>query len=733
MRFRRRDYVHQQDTMQCGVACLAMVASCFGKKYSLPFLSEYCTPTAEGVSLLGIADGARAIGIVSKSYKLGTEALAQIPLPAILHWNQNHFVVLHRISRRGRRFHIADPGKGMRVCPREEFLEAWASGTKDGEPFGIAMLCTPGEDFGKVTDPSVGKGRSLRFLSGYFRRYSRFFVQILLGLLLACLLQLAMPLLTQALVDKGIHRQDIGFVWLVMLGELMIVLGRTVTDFIRRWLLLHVSMRINISLVSDFIVRLLALPMPFFETKHTGDILQRMSDHSRIQTFLTTQVLDLLFTLTSLLVFGAVLCLYSPVVFGVFMLGSVVYAAWIGTFLHRRKVIDYELFEQQSRERNLTYQLVSSMQEVKLQGCGRRRREEWEDMQADLFGVQMKSLRMQQSQEAGSVFINEIKNILVTVLTATAVIHGQLTLGAMLAIQYILGQLNAPVSQLMGFVYSLQDVRISLERINQVHCSRGEADKELNLRETADGDQGIELRDVEFRYDRHARKNTIDGVSLTIPRGKTTAIVGASGSGKTTLVKLMLGYYAPDSGSVRAAGRELRDYDPEWWRSRCGAVMQEGVIFSDSIERNIAVTDGVVDRERLLTAARLANIGEFVESLPLGYRTRIGRDGTGLSQGQKQRILIARAIYRDPGFIFLDEATNSLDAGNEREIAERLEDFFRGRTVVVIAHRLSTVRNADNIVVLDKGRIAEQGTHEELTARRGMYYTLIRNQLELGN
>lgn len=724
--------MHQQDAMQCGVACLAMVASCFGKRYSLPFLSEVCTPTAEGVSLLGIADGAKAIGIETRSYKTSLEALEGMELPVIVHWNQNHFVVLHAITRGGRRFHVADPGKGMTTYTREEFMSHWASGERDGVPFGIAMTLTPTARFGSVTDTQSGSGRSMRFIAGYLRRHSRYFLQIVLGLLFACLLQLAMPFLTQALVDKGIHSRDLGFVWLIMLGELMIVAGRTVTDFIRRWLLLHVSMRINISLVSDFIIKLLKLPMPFFETKQTGDILQRMADHGRIQTFLTSQVLDLLFTVTSFVVFGGVLFIYSPLVFGVFMGGSAIYAVWIGTFLHRRKVLDYELFEQQARNQNLTYQFVNSMQEVKLQTCGGRRREEWEDIQADLFLVQMKSLRLQQTQEAGSIFINELKNILVTVLTAAAVIHGEITLGAMLAIQYILGQLNAPVSQMMGFVYSLQDVRISLERINQVHCSRGESEKELNLTEAADPDSGIELRDLEFKYDRHSRKNTIDGVTLTIPKGKTTAIVGASGSGKTTLVKLMLGYFPPTRGSVEAAGRPLEHYDLEWWRSRCGAVMQEGVIFSDTIERNIAAGDGEVDRQKLLQAASLANIGEFVESLPLGYGTRIGRDGSGLSQGQKQRILIARAVYRDPDFIFLDEATNSLDAGNEREIAERLEDFYRGKTVVIVAHRLSTVRNADNIVVLEKGRIAEQGTHSDLIAHKELYYRLIRNQLELG-
>lgn len=733
MRFRRSDYVHQQDAMQCGVACLAMVASAFGMKYTLPFLSELCTPTSEGVSLLGISDGAKAIGLESRAYRISADALTQLPLPAILHWNQNHFVVLHKVSHGGRRFFVADPGKGMTSYSHDEFLRHWESCERDGTSCGIAMTLQPGKGFGNVSDPRTASGRSMRFLAGYFRKYSSYFLQIVIGLLFACALQLAMPFLTQALVDKGIHHRDIGFVWLILLGELMIVLGRTATDFIRRWLLLHVSMRINVSLVSDFLVKLIGLPMPFFDTKQTGDILQRMGDHSRIQTFLTSQVLDLLFTITSFIVFGAVLCVYNPPIFGVFMLGSAIYALWITSFLDRRKVLDYELFEQSSRNQNLTYQFVTSMQEVKLQNCGRRRRWEWEDVQADLFEVQMKSMRLQQTQEAGSIFINEIKNIIITVMAATAVIKGDMTLGAMLAVQYVMGQLNSPVAQLMGFIYSLQDVRISLERINQVHRSRGENEKPLNLTGFPDPSLGITLRGVCFRYDRHARVNTIDNVSIDIERGKVTAIVGASGSGKTTLVKLMLGYFPLNGGELTAAGRPLADYDLQWWRTRCGAVMQDGVIFSESIARNIAAGDGDMDMERVRRAARLANIDEHVMSLPLRYDTRIGRDGMGLSQGQKQRILIARAVYRDPEFVFLDEATNSLDAGNEREIAERLDGFFRGRTVVVVAHRLSTVRNADRIIVIDKGKVAEEGTHDSLTAMKGIYYNLVKNQLELGN
>ena len=495
---------------------------------------------------------------------------------------------------------------------------------------------------------------------------------------------------------------------------------------------LHISMRINISLVSDFFIKLLRLPMSFFDTKLMGDLLQRIGDHSRVQSFLTGQVLGIVFSLLSFMVFGAVLFVYDKLIFTVFIIGSVVYGVWISVFLGKRKVLDYELFEQQAKNQNRTYQFITSMQEIKLQDCEQRRRWEWEDTQADLFEVEMRSLKLQQSQEAGSIFINEVKNIVITVLAATAVIDGGMTLGAMLAVQYIIGQLNSPVAQLMSFIYSVQDVKISLERINEIHQGRNEETDGSQATAYA-GEHSIKLDAIDFSYDPHSRSKTIDGVSLSIPEGKVTAIVGASGSGKTTLIKLMLGYYPVSAGAITIGGRDIAGYNLKWWRRHCGVVMQDGVIFSESIARNIAVGDGEVDLDRLEQAARIANIHDYVMSLPLRYNTLIGRDGVGLSQGQRQRILIARAVYKDPDFIFLDEATNALDAANERAIVENLDQFYRGRTVVVVAHRLSTVRNAGKIVVLEGGRVAEEGTHSELIARRGAYYNLVKNQLELGS
>lgn len=724
-------FIRQYDNMQCGVACLAMICKYFGFKYSINSLSKICSPTTEGVSLLGLSESATKIGFDTSAVKISVNDLNNSIVPCILHWNQNHLVVLYKITKHNH-FYIADPGKGKYKLSLDEFKNHWISTKSDGVEKGVALLLTPNKIQNKDVNSPVGESHSFSFLFGYLRQYRKYFTQIIFGLALGCVLQLIMPFLTQAIVDVGIRHRDIGFIWLILLGELMIVVGRTATDFIRRWLLLHISMRINISLVSDFFIKLLKLPMSFFDTKLMGDLLQRIGDHTRVQNFLTGQVLNIIFTFLSFIIFGIVLFFYNHLIFGIFVVGSICYGLWITSFLKRRKVLDYELFEQQAKNQNKTYQLITSMQEIKLQDCERRRRWEWEDTQADLFSVQMKSLKLQQSQEAGSIFINEVKNIIITVLAATAVINGQMTLGAMLAVQYIIGQLNSPVEQFMSFIYSLQDVKISLERINEIHEGKNEETNENHISEF-NTEKSIVLTNVDFKYDPHALKKTLTDISFDIPEGKVTAIVGASGSGKTTLIKLMLGYYPVLSGSILIAGRNINEYNLKWWRRHCGVVMQDGVIFSESIARNIAVDDGDIDVERLEKAARIANIHDYIMGLPLKYNTQIGRDGVGLSQGQKQRILIARAVYKNPDFIFLDEATNALDAKNERAIVENLDEFYKGRTVVVVAHRLSTVKNADQIIVLDSGKVVESGNHATLIEKKGAYYNLVKNQLELGN
>lgn len=655
-------------------------------------------------------------------------------MPCILHWDQKHFVILYKISKSRKYFYIADPGRGLVKCTQQEFYHHWISTKSNGEEKGIVMFLNPTDKFGEIQSQELVEKRSFSFLFCYITKYRKYFIQIILGLLLGCVLQLVMPFLTQSIVDIGITHKNINFVWLVLIGELMIVTAKTITDFIRRWLLLHISMRINISLVSDFFIKLLKLPMSFFDTKLMGDLMQRMNDHERIQSFLTSHILSTIFSILSFVVLGIVLLIYNKLIFAIFLIGSLAYGIWITIFLNKRKTLDYEIFELQAANQNKTYQFITTIQEIKLQDCEQRRRWEWEDIQVDLFKAQMKSLKLQQSQETGSIFINELKNILVTVMAATAVIEGEITLGTMLAIQYIVGQLNSPLDQLMSFIYSLQDVKISLERINEIHGNMNEECISNNMSSFGDSeDLSINLKRIDFKYNPHNDDYTLHNISFDIPKGKVTAIVGASGSGKTTLIKLMLGYYPVLSGDILIAGGNIDNYNLKWWRRQCGVVMQDGVIFSESIARNIAVDDGEIDKERLVKAAEIANIHEYIMGLPLKYNTKIGRDGVGLSQGQKQRILIARAVYKNPQFIFLDEATNALDAKNERAIVENLNEFYKGRTVVVVAHRLSTVKNADQIVVLDAGKVVEVGDHSTLIAKQGTYYNLVKNQLELGN
>ena len=725
----------QKDSMQCGIACLQMVCKYFGREYSMNTLSKLCFATTEGVSMLGINEAANILGLHTTCVRAATSILSEAHLPCILHWNQNHFVVLYKVKN-GKKFYIADPGKGLVTYSLEEFKKHWISTRSNEEDKGIAMFLetTPAFFTYKMEgEENIKEKRSFRFLFGYVKKYRKYFGQIILGLIVGSLLQLVLPFLTQSIVDVGIKNQDIGFVWLILLGQLMLTISRTAIDFIRRWLLLHISLRINISLVSDFFIKLLKLPMSFFDTKLMGDLIQRMNDHSRVNNFLTQQTLNITFAMLTFVVFSVVLFFYNKLVFAIFLLGSVLYGGWMTLFLKRRKVLDYELFEQQAINNNKTYEFITSMQEIKLQDCEQRRRWEWEDTQADLFGVQMKSLKLQQTQEAGSIFINEVKNIIITVVAATAVIHGQMTLGMMLAVQYIIGQLNSPVEQLMNFFYSLQDVKISLERINEIHQMDDENGKEGLKTSIENKNEGIDIKNVMFKYDPHALRKTIDDVNIHIPQGKVTAIVGASGSGKTTLIRLILGYYPVLDGKIAIGNTDINTLNKRWWRRQCGVVMQDGVLFSESIARNIAVDDGDIDKERLLKAAEIACIKDYVMALPLKFNTKIGRDGVGLSQGQKQRILIARAVYKNPDYIFLDEATNSLDANNERSIVENLDKFYRGKTVVIVAHRLSTVKNADQIVVIDHGKVVEVGNHESLTAKRGAYYHLVKNQLELGN
>ena len=724
----------QHDAMQCGIACLSMVFSHYKRAYSIEFLEQYAQADAEGMSLLGLAQTAEKLGLHAVCGRSNLKALKSAPLPAILHWNQNHYVVLSKISRNGKKFKVFDPGIGIVNYTEDEFKDGWISTHSNGDEKGVVMFLTPTPQFyqSSPTDHNTQQKRSFLFLFNYLKQYKLLFSQIFLGLIIGCLIQLALPFLMQDVVDRGIENQDISLIWLILLGQMVLIVSATAIDFIRRRLLLHVSIGINISLISDFFIKMLKLPMRFFDVKQTGDILQRIQDHERVEDFLTGKTLNAAFSLLTFAIFGGVLFYYDTKVFVIFLMGSLLYGLWTAMFLKRRKVLDYIMFSKQADASNKTYQFITTIPEIKLQNCGLRRRYEWEDAEAEVFEVKTKSLKLQQLQEAGGIFINQTKNIIVTIIAATSVIEGNMTLGMMMAVQYIMGQLNSPVEQLMDFFYSVQDVKISLERINEIHDKTDE-NYGKTVSSIPQNGTGIEFHNVCFKYNIHRLKNTLTDINILFPKGKQTAIVGASGSGKTTLIKLMLGYYPTVSGVITINGENINKLHLDSWRRHCGVVMQEGVIFAESIARNIAVGNGEIDEERLKQAAETACIFDFVMSLPLKFNTIVGADGIGLSQGQKQRILIARAVYKNPDFIFLDEATNALDAENERKIVENLSKFYDGRTVIVAAHRLSTVKNADQIIVLSDGCIAEVGNHDLLTARRGIYYNLVKNQLELGS
>ncbi|MBQ9469584.1 MAG: peptidase domain-containing ABC transporter [Bacteroidales bacterium] len=728
-------FIHytQHDAMDCGPTCLRMVARHYGRQWSLETLRQRCYITREGVTMLGISRAAESIGFRTLGAKLNMEQLTQqAPLPAILHWNQQHFVVLYRVTgRRGREvLHVADPAGGLVRYPRAEFERCWCSTTQEGQPAGIVLLLEPTPEFHAI-EGEPQQRRSLGFLLRYLSPHRQLVVQLMLGLLLGSLLQLLLPFLSQAMVDQGIGQRNINFIYLVLIAQLVLTLSRVAVEFIRGWILLHLGTRINVSLISDFLAKLMRLPMRFFDAKMTGDLLQRIGDHSRIQSFLTGTSLNVVFSAANIIIFGVVLLFYSRSIFAVFFVGSALYALWVLLFLRRRAELDHRRFAQMSAHQSNLIQLIQGMQDIKLSGCEQQKRWEWEGIQAKLFRVSVKGLALHQYQQSGATLLNEAKNILISIMAAKAVVDGHMTLGMMTAAQYIIGQLNAPIEQLIGFFNEAQDARISLGRLSEVHLRDDEEPADSSMLHEIPADAGLRVSNLCFAYDGPDGQRVLSDVSIDIPAGKQTAIVGTSGSGKTTLVKLLLGFYPPLSGEIALGDINLSAYSLRAWRQECGVVMQDGFIFSDTIARNIAPGDERIDQQRLIEAAQAANIYDFVMQLPLGFGTKIGSEGHGLSQGQRQRVLIARAVYKNPRYIFLDEATNSLDATNERTIMQNLNQFLSGRTAVVVAHRLSTVRHADQIVVLRDGQVVEVGTHDELAQRRGEYYTLVKNQLEL--
>ncbi|MBK7289149.1 MAG: peptidase domain-containing ABC transporter [Chitinophagaceae bacterium] len=757
-------FFNQPDHMDCGPTSLRMVIKYYGRSISMQNIRDKTQKNKAGVSLLGISEAAESFGFRTHPLKLSYESLIKdAKLPAILHWDHRHYVVLYKAKRK--KIYVADPAKGLITLTEEEFKSHWISDKVDGQDEGIALLLEPAPSFyenAEDSDEKRKKGLQFKNILHYILPYKKLVFQLFVGLGVASLLQLFLPFLTQSIIDTGVNTANIHFVYIILLAQLALFAGRIAVEFVRGWILLHISTRINISILTDFLIKLMKLPVSFFDSKQTGDILQRMNDHKRIESFLTGSSLNVLFSVLNLLVLSAVLAIFNVGIFVVFAIASVLYAVWVLLFLKKRKTLNYKTFSIAAKEQSITIQLVQGMQEIKLNGVEKPMRWAWEGLQAKLFRLKMKGLSLNQWQQAGGFFINEGKNILITFLSAKAVIDGQMTLGSMLAVQYIIGQLNSPIEQMIGFAQSLQNARISMDRLNEIHTlddeepvdryyeqelppsftkqiTGGKTDSFLDTAiETIEDNKHLEedvinFENVSFSYPGAGSEPVLKDINLKIPRGKTTAIVGVSGSGKTTLLKLLLRFYEPQKGDIKLGRNSLSNISHKIWRANCGVVMQESFIFSDTIAKNIAVGAEKADMEKLRGASDVANVKEYIENLPLGYNTKIGAEGAGVSMGQKQRILIARAVYRNPTFIFFDEATNSLDANNESVILQNLDTFFRGRTVVVVAHRLSTVKNADQIVLLNKGVITERGTHKELVALKGEYYTLVKNQLELGN
>lgn len=728
-------FYRQAESKDCGPTCIKIIAKHYGKLLNTPKLRALSETTREGSSLLGLSEAAESIGFRTLAAKIAFSKLDEIPMPFVAHWNKMHYVVVYDVktNRKGKStVYVSDPAHGRITYTEEEFIKFWIgnNATKDTEE-GVVLLFEPSPKF---YDDSLEEGEQkfgFGFISKYLFQYKRFIIQLILGLIAGSILQLITPFLTQSIVDVGIQNQDINFVYLVLMAQLSLFLGSTLIGVLRSWILLHLSTRINISLISDFFIKLMNLPISYFDVKMTGDLLQRINDHKRIERILTMSSLNVLFSMVNLVVFSIVLGYYSLSIFGVFAIGSVLYFAWILFFFKKRKALDYKRFSQVSEEQSKVIELVNGMQEIKLHNAEKRKRWNWEFLQAKLFKLSIEGLALEQYQNVGSSFINELKNIVITVLSALLVIEGDISLGMMLAITSIVGQLNAPITQLIQFLRELQDAQIALERLGEIHNKENEeATGEEKIHDIPEN-VGFTIKDLSFRYV-GSDKAVLEKLDLHIPANKITAVVGVSGSGKTTLMKLLLKFYDPDEGDILIGNHNLKNISQKTWRDHFGVVMQEGYIFNDTIANNIAVGEDYVDKKKLAHAVDVANIKEFIEDLPLSYNTKIGMEGVGLSTGQKQRLFIARSVYKNPKFLFFDEATSALDANNEKVIMQKLDEFFENKTVMVIAHRLSTVKNAHQIVVLDKGKIVEVGNHEELIQKKGNYFNLVKNQLELG-
>lgn len=734
MKYSFPNYI-QLDTMDCGPSCLRMIAKYYGRSYSIQNLREKSYITRQGVSMLGISEAAESIGFHTRGVRIGIEQLVNdIPLPCILHWNQNHFVVCYRIRKRKKRyvFFLSDPAKGKYVMDEIGFRTCWISTKDKGDEKGVALIINPSSEFYEYEDDKENLSKNLSYFLRYLIPYKSQIIQLVIGMCLGSLFSLIFPFLAQAVVDQGIGYGNLNLISLILIAQLILSITQTGVSFLQSWITLHMNTRISIALISDFLTKLMKLPIHFFDTKNIGDIMQRIGDHGRIQSFMAGATLSSVFSFFNFFVFAFILAYYDLTILTVFLAGNTLYTLWILFFMRYRRKLDNARFVQSSVNQSNMVQMITAMQDIKLNNCEKLQRWKWEGIQVRLFKISIKSTALGQCQQLGAICFSQTTGLFISYLSAKAVVEGDITLGMMMSISYIIGQLSGPISQVINFAQSLQDAKISLERLNEIHNKEDEEQEIANKINVLSGKETLRMENVYFSYDGADRDYVLENLNIVIPQNKMTAIVGASGSGKTTIVKLFLGFYSPNRGAVKIGTMDLNELNPHLWRQHAGAVMQDGFIFSDTIARNIAVGEEEVDKQKLLYAVETANIRDFIESLPLKYNTRIGMEGNGISQGQRQRLLIARAVYKNPQYLFFDEATNALDANNEREILNSLDKFYKGKTVVIVAHRLSTVQNADNIIVLHKGKIVEQGTHQELIKLEGTYYTLIKNQLELG-
>lgn len=734
-------FYRQLNAMDCGPTCLRMIAKFYGKNYSASSLRQQTGFNKAGVSLLGISDTAEKIGFRTRGVKISLKQLRSLTQPCILHWKNNHFVVL--VSIKKKIITVADPQHGIISYTPPEFSKYWISSLNDrDESVGVALLLEPTPSFYENTDQAEEK-LSWTLIFQYLRSGKWMIAQIFIALVISSLLQLIFPFLTQSVVDTGINTQNLQFVVIVLFAQLMLTFSQTIIGFIRSRLMLRLSNVLNLQILSDFWIKLTKLPVSYFDAHHTGDTIQRIGDHRTIQGFLTGTALNTIFSIFNFLIYAIVLVIYNVQLFYIFCIGSTIYFLWVQLFLKFRRKLNYETFHVSAKENNAKLQLIQGMQEIRLNNAEKQHRWEWENIQANIFKLNFKSLNYSQIQQVGATFINQTQGIVISFIVSKLVIDGQLTFGAMLAVQYVIGQLSGPISQWVTFVQSFQDAKISMERLNEIHQLDNEEDISKNYITDLVDSKNILLHNLSFTYPGAGNEPVLSGINISIPQKKVTAIVGTSGSGKTTLIKLLLKIYDHYEGQIKLSnthssqdavdeGISLKSVSHSYWRSICGSVLQDGYIFDDTIAKNIAVGVEEIDYHKLVSSCRIANINNFIENLPNGFYTKLGAEGTGISQGQKQRLLIARAIYKNPDYLFFDEATNSLDANNEKTITENLLKFFEGKTVVVVAHRLSTVRNADNIIVLENGRVAEQGNHETLIKLKGKYFELIKNQLELG-